>query len=443
MTLESAVEEGSPEWMVTSLRDFRQKLEKRLADFLTTPARLAFAATFILIPLLGYWLALHFDFITLSGNIRYLTVFPIYTLVVLFCVTFTRWFMPKFESAAVALSQVPAFAAVLAVMSGDPRDILYVAFAFAVLIAVGWGAFAAQAKLKLESDRAFLCCFFVVVILLNLLDFVHHGNFSKDSSKFARPMRWLLTMSFPIFTVALNSGPEVRRQFKNFLLFPFAFVYPLPSQLRFWDKTPSAKLTSQGLFDVAISLVYLFALAQFHWPENGEIVEQPVLNFLILGFSSYVWVYLASASQITICVGLGRIIGYQLPSPFDFPLLATSPQDRWRRWNTYFYHFFMVSTFYPVFKRTSSVFLGVMCVFFLSALSHQHPSQIFVYRRLKAAPTDDAFALFIFFFLHALIVYVGLKTAKLWPSMARRSGWWGVGVTTFLMTCIHVLKAAL
>jgi len=45
--------------------------------------------------------------------------------------------------------------------------------------------------------------------------------------------------------------------------------------------------------------------------------------------------YAAHSGLASLQIGLTRCAGWQVPERYDFPLLARSPMDFWRRWNTY------------------------------------------------------------------------------------------------------------
>jgi len=63
------------------------------------------------------------------------------------------------------------------------------------------------------------------------------------------------------------------------------------------------------------------------WPVAVGLAALGALRFLAE--------YAAHSGLASIQIGLTRRVGWQVPERYDFPLLAKSPMDFWRRWNTY------------------------------------------------------------------------------------------------------------
>src|SRR5690606_7362266 len=84
----------------------------------------------------------------------------------------------------------------------------------------------------------------------------------------------------------------------------------------------------------------------------------------------YLETYALSCGSISVPVGLARLWGFNMPDGYVMPLLASSPFERWRRWNTYFFNFIRWIVFLPLAKLTQSLFVAVMITFIVSSLFH-------------------------------------------------------------------------
>jgi hypothetical protein len=45
--------------------------------------------------------------------------------------------------------------------------------------------------------------------------------------------------------------------------------------------------------------------------------------------------YISQSANVSLQIGLMRLLGYEVPECFNYPWLARSPMDFWRRWNRY------------------------------------------------------------------------------------------------------------
>lgn len=72
-------------------------------------------------------------------------------------------------------------------------------------------------------------------------------------------------------------------------------------------------------------------------------------------------------------IGLGMIIGFRLPENFDFPYIAQSISDFWRRWHITLSTWFREYVFYPLERRRfrwAGQQINILIVFLLTGLWH-------------------------------------------------------------------------
>lgn len=216
---------------------------------------------------------------------------------------------------------------------------------------------------------------------------------------------------------------------------PAHLITPLPIESIDWKYDPSLNTRLRGLADIFSGWLFLFLA--FYLIEYLSSWKQNELTFtetFAFGFLKYIFYYLGSFAWVAIPAGIARWYGVSLPQYFDAPLLATSPFDRWRRWNTYYYNWLNKIIFFPVFKKTKSLAFGVAAVFVMTIFIHHGR----VLDGLEFYP-KAYFSRALFFTAHGICVYASLKFKNLWPSEHSIKGWWGVLTVTVLMSLIHLL----
>ncbi len=134
-------------------------------------------------------------------------------------------------------------------------------------------------------------------------------------------------------------------------------------------------------------------------------------------------------------MGVARLLGYNLRDAAHFCILATNPSDMWKRWSTYMYEWMLAVVFIPFWTKIRSVLLAHIACFIVLYFVHL-PSLLY---STSTSPFQwDWLKLnLIYFLLHALFVYFGYLTRRLWPSGARLNGWWGILVIQLVLVLIH------
>ena len=104
----------------------------------------------------------------------------------------------------------------------------------------------------------------------------------------------------------------------------------------------------------------MFVGSAFLRPAHHAIASgsEPFANFAapiasgVLGGSLRVVVAYASHSGLaSMQIGLMNLVGHSVPERYNYPLLATSPLDFWRRWNTYVNSWLEKYVFIPLTRR--------------------------------------------------------------------------------------------
>lgn len=223
---------------------------------------------------------------------------------------------------------------------------------------------------------------------------------------------------------------------------PVLFFCVLPFSHRHWkQEKPYEELLASALF----SLTRLILLKIVDIQLEVDLIlyhdSHPAWSgwTLVMAWLMYIQYFLYSYIGLHLGVSLGRCLGLSLENGTRFSLLAVSPLERWRRWNTYFYGWLFRFVFVPVYRRIRNLLLAIQIVFLVTLLLHDT-------RYLMSYPlVDHASRLFfvkldfVFFQLHGLAVYVSAYFPKWTQDSSSKKGWWGVFGTHALMTGIHML----
>jgi hypothetical protein len=80
-----------------------------------------------------------------------------------------------------------------------------------------------------------------------------------------------------------------------------------------------------------------------------------LFGLLLYGLLQFLSFYAAHSGLAHIQIGLMRQVGWVVPERYRYPVLATSPMDFWRRWNTYFRLWLEAYVFLPLARRVARV----------------------------------------------------------------------------------------
>ncbi len=131
------------------------------------------------------------------------------------------------------------------------------------------------------------------------------------------------TLLYLVFFPQLIAGPIIKA--KDF--------YPQVSRKRFGDIdfTSCFRLLILGYFlksvvaDNLSEQTFWIAYPYFQWRSSGDLL------MMLYGYSAQIFADFAGYSIIAI--GLGKLLGYNLPENFNFPYLSSSISEFWKRWH--------------------------------------------------------------------------------------------------------------
>jgi len=115
----------------------------------------------------------------------------------------------------------------------------------------------------------------------------------------------------------------------------------------------------------------------FAWPAT-EIFKTPVgeLNAPLAWFGAFCYamhIYCDFSGYSDMALGLGRMFGFHFPENFNFPYVAKSIREFWRRWHISLSTWFRDYVYVPLGgnrKGRARTYLNLMIIFFLTGLWH-------------------------------------------------------------------------
>lgn len=174
---------------------------------------------------------------------------------------------------------------------------------------------------------------------------------------------FLKLATYLLFFPKIVSGPLVRYK-------------PFSEQLN--QLSPSAEDIALGLRRFLSGFIKRTLIANQVGLVANAVFNLPTPNFeprfAWLGLIAYtLQIYFDFAGYTDMAIGLGLMIGIRLPENFNFPYIAQSISDFWRRWHITLTTWFREYVFYPLERRRfkwAGQQINILFVFLLTGLWH-------------------------------------------------------------------------
>ncbi len=179
---------------------------------------------------------------------------------------------------------------------------------------------------------------------------------------------------------------------------------------------------AQGLLALlapAALLVPAYAALRAYAPAAGAGPQALALPALC-GMLRFLVEYARQSGLASLQIGLLRQLGYAIPERFVHPLSARSPEDFWRRWNTYVSHWLLRYVFWPLSTglgrrarspalRSGAPAVGLLATFGVAGLLHD----LYVYGAGLVIETRmlQAFA------VYGAVVLASVAAVRLWRAV--------------------------
>jgi alginate O-acetyltransferase complex protein AlgI len=169
--------------------------------------------------------------------------------------------------------------------------------------------------------------------------------------------------AYLLFFPKLISGPLMRYK-------PFAEQFP--------QLSPSAEEVAGGFRRLLAGFIKRVLIANQLAVVANAVFNIPVANiqplFAWLGLLAFtLQIFFDFAGYTDMAIGLGMMIGIRLPENFNFPYLAQSISDFWRRWHITLSSWFREYVFYPLERhrlKWAGQQINIIIVFLLTGLWH-------------------------------------------------------------------------
>ncbi len=301
---------------------------------------------------------------------------------------------------------------------GNPRWRLWVGLA-ASLIFFAWGqafnlplllaviAINYFVGLRITADRKkakkFPWAVFGVVINLLILVFYKYFTtfgpglaeslgFSKQVVKFLGDLQFPVGLSYITFQVIsylMDVHNEICEHEKNFfvfslyiLLFPKILAGPITRystlkeelinpQVNVENISAGIRRFIQGLAKKVLIADTLGKLVTPVFQMKSPNITPAVTWLILIAFA--IQIYFDFSGIIDMAIGMGRMLGFHFVENFNYPYIARSISDFWRRWHISLSSWFRDYVFYPLeFNRTIHLGqqLDILIVFLLTGLWH-------------------------------------------------------------------------
>jgi membrane protein involved in D-alanine export len=158
-----------------------------------------------------------------------------------------------------------------------------------------------------------------------------------------------------------NYGTLSFIEFVSFLTFPPSLLAgPIDRSYRFKSDMDAgySNLTHNQLFDgwnvfiVGVLFKFVFAeLINLHWLSNTNTESTQFIDMANNAYAYSVYFYFDFAGYSAMAVGIGKMLGINIPVNFNKPFLAQNPQDFWRRFHITLGSWLTDYIFKPMYKH--------------------------------------------------------------------------------------------
>ena len=175
-------------------------------------------------------------------------------------------------------------------------------------------------------------------------------------------------------TNIINYGAYIS-MFPQLIAGPIVKYETVAAQLR--NRTHSIKRVEDGLKTFTIGLGYKVLLANQIgglWKKIGDIGYQSISTKLAwLGIIAFTFqIYFDFCGYSYMAIGLGRIMGFDIPKNFDHPYMSTTMGEFWRRWHMTLGSWFKEYVYIPLGGNRVKTSLVVRNFFVVWPVSYTH-----------------------------------------------------------------------
>ncbi|MFV0379938.1 MAG: MBOAT family O-acyltransferase [Anaerorhabdus sp.] len=252
-------------------------------------------------------------------------------------------------------------------------------------------------KYRDQSKKAFKFVLISVIFNIGLLSFFKYYDFivlnlSNIGLSFLKPLNLALPLGISFYTFQTMSYPidvyrneaSVQKNIFSFgayvSMFPQLIAGPIVRYKDIADQLDNRKETMSQFFDginkFLIGLCKKVLLANsigavwdsiLKLSNNQMSVSVAWLGIIAFGFQ----IYFDFSGYSDMAIGLGKMLGFDLPENFNYPYISRSISEFWRRWHITLGQWFKNYVYIPLGgSRSGFIGFNLFAVWFLTGLWH-------------------------------------------------------------------------
>ena len=180
--------------------------------------------------------------------------------------------------------------------------------------------------------------------------------------------------------------------FVHFLFFPTFAIGPIitinnlnshtfASSLKWVDFRKAIWRISIGSFKYLILSGVLLDTLIAGWVQSDKIIQDSVSQSEVVLYVllTFLRLYIIFSGLTDLAIGISALLGQKCPENFNYPLLARSLPDFWRRWHMSLMTFTSSNIFLPLVRKTGNREISVIIVFALIGLWHSLSSNYIIW----------------------------------------------------------------
>ncbi len=155
-----------------------------------------------------------------------------------------------------------------------------------------------------------------------------------------------------------------------FTFFAKVTAGPIVRYREMGERRETRELFTAGIMRFVRGLFYKCVLADTLLAITGVFTGNTMLSAWLSAIASLLYIAFDFIGYSDMAIGIGMFFGYQFPENFNYPLMANSIRDFWRRWHMTLMRFFKDYVYIPLGGSRRSVIRNIFVVWVLTGLWH-------------------------------------------------------------------------
>ena len=155
-----------------------------------------------------------------------------------------------------------------------------------------------------------------------------------------------------------------------FTFFAKVTAGPIVRYREMGERRETREVFTAGIMRFVRGLFYKCVLADTLLAITGVFTGNTMLSAWLSAIASLLYIAFDFIGYSDMAIGSGMFFGYQFPENFNYPLMANSISDFWRRWHMTLMRFFKDYVYIPLGGSRRSVIRNIFVVWVLTGLWH-------------------------------------------------------------------------